>query len=77
MIKKLNQIKLAVIGLGYVGLPLCLEYAKKREVVGFDINKKRISELKSGIDKNLQHKKNELKIAKNLILTSEIKDLKF
>ena len=40
-------MKLAIIGLGYVGLPLAVEFGKKRQVVGFDINQKRIDELKS------------------------------
>ena len=46
MINKQKNIQLAVIGLGYVGLPLALEFGKKREVIGFDINKKRIEEYK-------------------------------
>ena len=51
---RLNHIKLAVIGLGYVGLSLAVEFAKKRNVIGFDINKKRIEELKNGKDSNLE-----------------------
>ena len=42
MNKKTNQLNLAIIGLGYVGLPLALEFAKKRNVIAFDIKKKRI-----------------------------------
>ena len=42
MIYKIENLKIAIIGLGYVGLPLALEFAKKRSVVGFDIEKKRI-----------------------------------
>ena len=45
-----NQSKLAVIGLGYVGLPLAVEFAKKYPVVGFDVKAKRIKELNSGHD---------------------------
>ena len=41
MIKKKEHFKLAIIGLGYVGLPLALEFAKKRKVIGFDIQKKK------------------------------------
>ena len=52
MINKSKDLQLAIIGLGYVGLPLALEFAKKRKVIGFDINEKRIEELKYGIDKN-------------------------
>ena len=43
-----NNIQLAVIGLGYVGLPLAVEFAKKRDVIGFDINSKRVGELQNG-----------------------------
>ena len=54
MIKKSIGLKLAIIGLGYVGLPLILEFAKKRKVIGFDTNKKRIEELNLGIDKKFR-----------------------
>ncbi len=76
MICQIKNIKLAVIGLGYVGLPLAIEFAKKRTVIGFDINKKRIKELNSGIDKNLEHNKKELKSLKRINFTSNEKDLK-
>lgn len=46
----LNNTNLAVIGLGYVGLPLAVEFSKKRNVYGFDINLQRIKELEVGID---------------------------
>ena len=72
---KKNNIKLAVIGLGYVGLPLAVEFAKKRPVIGFDIQIKRIEELKSGIDKTLEVTKEELQDLKQLILTTDKKDL--
>jgi len=52
MIKNIGKLKLAIIGLGYVGLPLALEFAKKRQLIGFDIDKKRIKELNSGLEKN-------------------------
>ena len=50
-IMNLRTNKIAVIGLGYVGLPLATEFAKKYKVIGFDINKSRIKELKNGKDK--------------------------
>ena len=50
----MKNIKIAVIGLGYVGLPLAVEFAKKYEVIGFDINSKRVEELRKGIDKTLE-----------------------
>ena len=51
--------KIGIIGLGYVGLPLAIEFGKKYLTVGFDINKNRISELKKGFDKTLEVNKNE------------------
>jgi UDP-N-acetyl-D-galactosamine dehydrogenase len=73
---KLSDLKLAIVGLGYVGLPLAVEFAKKRLVVGFDIKKTRIRELKLGIDKTLEISRSELLSAKRLILTHSKKDLK-
>ena len=55
------QPKIAVIGLGYVGLPLAVEFAKKYEVVGFDINQNRISELAAGTDSTLEVADDELR----------------
>ena len=46
----LKKVKLAVIGLGYVGLPLAVEFGKNRFVIGFDVNVDRIEELKNGFD---------------------------
>ena len=45
MINDIENLNIAIIGLGYVGLPLALEFAKKKSIIGFDINKKRIREL--------------------------------
>ena len=67
---------MAVIGLGYVGLPLSLEFAKKKIVIGFDIKKKRINELNSGIDKNLEFNSSDLKKSKKLKFSSNLKDIK-
>ena len=50
----LGNIKIAIIGLGYVGLPLAVEFGKKNKVVGFDINQERIDELRSGTDSTLE-----------------------
>ena len=52
-----RKIKLAIIGLGYAGLPLAVEFAKKRKVIGFDTKKKRIKNLINGFDENLEIKK--------------------
>ena len=77
MISTTKDIKLAIVGLGYVGLPLTLEFAKNRKVIGFDIKKKRIEELNSGIDKNFESSKEELQNSKQLNLTSNEEDLKY
>ena len=76
MINQINDLKIAVIGLGYVGLPLVLEFSKKIKIIGFDINKRRIKELKSGKDKNLEFGKEVLKKSKKLHLTHNVNDLK-
>ena len=77
MINKHEDLKIAIIGLGYVGLPLALEFAKKRSVIGFDIHEKRINELYSGIDKNLEFNKEQLQSSKQLNYTNNNDDLKF
>lgn len=66
---------IAVIGLGYVGLPLAVEFGKKRRVIGFDVNEVRISELKVGEDKTLQLEQKEIQTANNLSFTFQLKDL--
>lgn len=77
--------KIAVIGLGYVGLPLAVEFAKKYSVIGFDIKKKRVDELNHGHDPNLEVEDENLKavLTKNkpktdfgLVLTTSIEDIK-
>lgn len=69
-------MKLAIIGLGYVGLPLAVEFGKKRQVVGFDINQKRIDELKAGNDFTLETTTEELRDAKLLTYTTNLEDLR-
>ncbi len=71
----LSNIKFAVIGLGYVGLPLAVEFGKKRSVVGFDINQKRISELKESRDFTLETEPEELQAAKHLTVSTQLNDL--
>ncbi len=75
MLDKNKKIRLAIIGLGYVGLPLALEFAKKRSVIGFDINEKRIKELNSGLDKNLEFNKKELRNSKKLKITNSVEEI--
>jgi len=76
MINKNKDLQLAIIGLGYVGLPLALEFAKKRRVIGFDINQNRVKQLKSGIDKNLEFGKLELQSSNQLKFTYNKEKLK-
>lgn len=68
-------MKLGIIGLGYVGLPLAVEFGKKRKVVGFDINQKRIDELRAGNDFTLETTSEELHEAKFLSYTTKLDDL--
>lgn len=72
---KLQDIKLAVIGLGYVGLPLAVEFGKKRNVIGFDINKERLLELGNKYDSTLELDADDLSSAQYLTYSSDTKDL--
>jgi UDP-N-acetyl-D-glucosamine/UDP-N-acetyl-D-galactosamine dehydrogenase len=67
--------KIAVIGLGYVGLPLAIEFGKQYKTIGFDINQQRISELKSGYDRTKESSKEELAKSAHLSLSAEVADL--
>lgn len=71
----LKDINIAVIGLGYVGLPLAVEFGKQRSVVGFDISKERIEGLKRGHDITLEVSDQELTQAENLAFSSDPGDL--
>jgi UDP-N-acetyl-D-galactosamine dehydrogenase len=73
---QLNDIKLAIIGLGYVGLPLAVEFGRRRSVTGFDINQKRIDELKAGTDFTLETTAEELQAATQLRYTTQLDDLR-
>lgn len=68
----LNNKTIAIIGLGYVGLPLAVEFGKTRSVIGFDINKKRIAELRAGEDHTLEVTPDDLKTAVKLSYTDDI-----
>ena len=70
-----KNCKIAIIGLGYVGLPLAIEFGKKRSVVGFDINEKRIYQLKNGLDVTLETSIKDIKKSKKLLFTNKIKDI--
>lgn len=73
--RQLKDIKLAIIGLGYVGLPLAVEFAKRRSVVGFDINQSRIDALKAGRDSTLEVDDKELESATYLSFSTDPCDL--
>ncbi len=72
---KLEDIKLAIIGLGYVGLPLAVEFGKQRPVIGFDINQSRINALREGHDSTLEVSDQELKQACLLSYSADTADL--
>ncbi|MBW4009416.1 Vi polysaccharide biosynthesis UDP-N-acetylglucosamine C-6 dehydrogenase TviB [Moraxella osloensis] len=72
---KLENLKIAIIGLGYVGLPLAVEFGKKIPVIGFDIHQKRIQELQSGQDHTLEVSLEELKQAIHLSYSANLDDL--
>ncbi|WP_413794625.1 MULTISPECIES: Vi polysaccharide biosynthesis UDP-N-acetylglucosamine C-6 dehydrogenase TviB [unclassified Pseudomonas] len=73
---KLKDLKLAIIGLGYVGLPLAVEFGKQRFVVGFDINQSRIDALNMGHDSTLEVSDTELKEASHLNYSSSLEELR-
>mgnify|MGYP001425153926 CR=1 FL=1 len=61
----MDRIKICVIGLGYVGLPLACEFARKYKTIGYDLNATRVTELKKGIDKGLEVDKEFILSKKN------------
>ena len=79
MIKKLQKEilknKIAIFGLGYVGLPLAVELGKKFDTIGYDINFKRIKDLNKGLDSTKEFSKKYIKSSKNLSITSQINKL--
>ncbi|EJD0682848.1 Vi polysaccharide biosynthesis protein VipA/TviB [Vibrio parahaemolyticus] len=72
----LENARVGIIGLGYVGLPLAVEFGKKAPTIGFDINQARIDELSAGRDSTLECSDNELAEAKYLSYTSSLQELK-
>ena len=71
----LAGLKLAIVGLGYVGLPLAVEFGKKRAVVGFDINEARVAELQSGHDSTLEVTSENLLESTHLVFSRDAEDL--
>lgn len=74
--KPLHQSTIAIIGLGYVGLPLAVEFGKHLPTIGYDINTTRISELQSGQDHTLEVSPTDLQAAKQLHYSSHLNDLR-
>ena len=72
----LEKVKIAVIGQGYVGLPLAIEFGKNYKTLGFDINVARIDELRTGVDHTNEASPEQLRSAKQLIFTSDINDIR-
>lgn len=70
-----KDTKIAIIGLGYVGLPLAIEFSKYFSVIGFDLSEKRVEDLKNGLDINKQTKKEILECSNNLLFTSDMKNI--
>ncbi|WP_180082349.1 Vi polysaccharide biosynthesis UDP-N-acetylglucosamine C-6 dehydrogenase TviB [Acinetobacter sp. YH12123] len=73
---QISELKIAIIGLGYVGLPLAVEFGKKVPVIGFDIHQKRIDELKGGQDHTLEVSPQELLKSTHLSYSATLEDLK-
>ncbi|OEF10067.1 Vi polysaccharide biosynthesis UDP-N-acetylglucosamine C-6 dehydrogenase TviB [Aliivibrio logei] len=71
----LENTKIGIIGLGYVGLPLAVEFGKKQATIGFDINQSRIAELSNGIDSTLECDSRELREATHLTYTASLQEL--
>lgn len=73
---QIKDLKLSIIGLGYVGLPLAVEFSRNRPILGFDINQRRIDELKSGNDSTLETTQEELTAAKDLSYSTNPDELR-
>ena len=70
-----KKIKIAVIGLGYAGLPLAVEFGKKYPTFGFDINKERINELKNGKDSTMEVSDDQLLISNELRFSIDVSEI--
>ena len=73
---ELDDVRIGIVGLGYVGLPLAVEFGRRYRTVGFDIKSARIRELRSGRDSTLETEPAELKAAKKLVFTDRIEKLR-
>ena len=76
LVQTIESARLAVIGLGYVGLPVAVAFGKRHAVVGFDINPARIEALRGGVDTTLEVSAEELAEAQSLSFSADIDDLR-
>ena len=72
---QLSNLKIAVFGLGYVGLPLAIEFSKNFDVIGFDVNSERINQLRNGVDVTDEISKFEIEAAARMTFTDVIEDI--
>jgi UDP-N-acetyl-D-galactosamine dehydrogenase len=75
-VRALDDVRIGIIGLGYVGLPLAVEFGKRYPTVGFDISETRVTELRAGRDRTLEATAEELAAAKKLTYSTKLDDLK-
>ena len=71
----MDKFKISVVGLGYVGLPLAIEFGKIFDVIGYDKNSKRINELRNGIDSTLEVSNNQFQLSNKLVFTDKLDDI--
>jgi UDP-N-acetyl-D-galactosamine dehydrogenase len=74
--EQLNETRIAIVGLGYVGLPLAVEFGRRYDTIGFDINSARVAELRGGTDSTLEVSKEELAAADRLRYTTDVEMLR-
>src|SRR5215510_12912255 len=73
---RLRKCRIGVVGLGYVGLPLAVEFGKQFETIGFDVNPQRVAQLRKGRDSTLEVSPEELRAAERLTFTTELEELR-
>ena len=71
-----NKISIGIIGMGYVGLPLAIEFAKKINVVGFDIDSNRINQLRNNIDVTNEVSKSEIRNLSKILFSDNLENIK-
>jgi len=76
MLPEIDKCRIGIVGLGYVGLPLAVEFGKRYPTVGFDVKAERIAQLRRGLDVTLEASREELKEARHLSFTTDLKKLR-